>query len=508
MKVPSEDLFRLVQSLSRGEKLFFRKHALSRKTTGGRGYLKLFDLLSKASVYNEPFLIDKLGYSGNRAAFSVLKNYLFNELMNALVQFNQENIPGIQTLVLVQQLDVLAEKGLLDQYLKLWRKSYKEAAATEQFQLLFMLRDQLHNLKMNFILKTNHAELRNMISAGEDFAGEYTRLQRLKNFYLQVQLYNKQSQIRLRKTETGELEMLLKEPVIGSLPAGSSFHYRYYYNMCRAVLLYLTHDYEKALVHVNDCRADLLKHRLIIKNNPYLCLEFISVFYMVSFLCRQYDSFFAFLDHPMVKMLKSDTHTAFLFAYHSNSYLRYYMTRGLYKEAAAHLARVEAGIEPHYSNIPLEIRQLLMGSMGISYFILGKYNEAFFRTRECMKTFHDHPREDLQRYVYPLCIVIAYEMKNLRLLVSECDNAYQFFYRKKMMTPFEETFISFFRKMPRVHGRKETREKFTEFRQQLETFRKDPVMGQVFRYFNFYGWAESKELGISYMEYVQQQVKS
>jgi hypothetical protein len=507
MKLPSNDLFELVKSLTRGEKLFFRKNARNRKNATG-GYLKLFQLLSRATAYDEPRLLQQLGYTRNRPAFSVLKNYLYNELMDSLSQFYRQHHPVSHAINQVQLLDVLAEKGLLEQYMKYWRKTFKEAAGSEQFQLMFILNEQLHTLKMNFIIKTNHAELKALISAGEDFSDEYRQLQQLKNFYLQVQLFNKQSQIRLKKQETSVVAALLQNPIIGQLPEGCSFHYRFYFFMCRAVLLYLNHDYPQAYTLLNRLKTDLLKHKHIVVHNPYLDIEFINVFYLVAFLCREYDSFFGFLDQPLHKTLQSDSHRAFLFACRANSYLRWHITNGQYEEATRHLARIEKDIPPHFAAIPLEIKQLLTGSMGISYFILGKYDDAFFRAKECQKTFHDHPREDIQRYIYPLCIVIAYEMKNIRLLLNECDNAYQFFYRKKMATPFEEAFISFFRKIPRVHGRRETLEKFTAFRLQLETFRQDPVMGQVFRYFNFYGWAESKEQGITYMQYVQAQRKN
>ncbi|MBL7726836.1 MAG: hypothetical protein JNM68_04075, partial [Dinghuibacter sp.] len=158
--------------------------------------------------------------------------------------------------------------------------------------------------------------------------------------------------------------------------------------------------------------------------------------------------------------------------------------------------------------MPLEVKQQLVGSMSLSYFILGNYSFALYYNKECMKTFHDNPREDIQRYTYAISILIAYEMNNTRLLLNECDNAYQFFYRKKLMTPFEETLISFFRKIPRIQGRKKLREKFAELRTRLDEIRKDPILAQVFRYFNFYGWAESREMGITYMEYVQQNRKN
>jgi hypothetical protein len=105
--------------------------------------------------------------------------------------------------------------------------------------------------------------------------------------------------------------------------------------------------------------------------------------------------------------------------------------------------------------------------------------------------------------------LIAFEMKNIKLLVYECDNAYQFFKRKKMSSKFEIIFIAFFKKWTRTsYNRKEQKEKFAELRQALEHIKRDPILAQVFRYFNFYGWIHSKELGIGYREYVQNSNKT
>lgn len=508
MKTPSDDLYRLIHALTPAERTLFRKSVSKKQAAGDRNYIALFNLAEKKKENGEPAIIKALGYERKKATFSALKNYLYNEIMDVLVRSGDKTSPAMQSLQQIQQLDILAEKGLLDQYMKWWRKAYKDAVKHEHFQLRFMLKEQLHGLKMNFIIKTNHAQLKAMIDEDEEFAEEYNLLQKVKNLYLHIQLYNKQSQIRLRESETTEIQKLFLHPLLNKLPQYAGLHYRYYFNMSLALLCYLTHDYDRSYKILDELKTDLVRHKTIIHQNPHLGIEFINVFYMVSFLCRQYEAFFSFLDHPVNEFKHSENHAAFITAFRANSRLRFYMTNGYYTEAGKHLAETEKEVTRHLNFMPLEVKQQLVGSMCISYFILGNYSEALYYNKECVKTFHDNPREDIQRYVYAISILIAYEMNNTRLLLGECDNAYQFFYRKKLMTSFEETIISFFRKIPRVQGRKNRREKFTELRSRLGEIRKDPILAQVFRYFNFYGWAESREMGITYMEYVQQNRKN
>jgi hypothetical protein len=508
MKTPSNDLYQLIHALTPAERALFKKTIAKKQVSGERAYRNLFQLAEKKKEINEPAIIKALGYEKKKATFSALKNYLYNEIMDVLIRAGNKTSPAMQSLQQIQQLDILAEKGLPEQYMKWWRKVYKDAVKQEHFQLRFMLKEQLHGLKMNFIIKTNHTQLKIMIDEDEQFAEEYNQLQKIKNLYLHIQLYNKQSQIRLRPSETASIKTLLLHPVLAKLPANSSFHFRYYFNMSTALLHYLTHDYQQAYKALDTLKPDLIRHKTILELNPHLGIEFINVFYLVSFLCLRYETFFQFLDHPVNQFRQSEHHTAYIAAFRANSRLRFYMTNGYYTEAGRHLAETEKSITRHLAWMPLEVKQQLMGSVSVSYFILGNYAEALYYNKECMKTFHDNPREDIQRYTYAIGILVAYEMNNTRLLLNECDNAYQFFYRKKIMTAFEETLISFFRKIIRVQGRKNRKEKFTELRTKLGIIRKDPIMAQVFRYFNFYGWAESREMGITYMEYVQQNRKS
>lgn len=508
MKTPSDDLYCLIRALTPAERALFKKTVSKKQTSGNSSYIELFNLAAQKKQPDEPAIIKKLGYERKKATFSALKNYLYNEIMDVLVRSGDKTSAAMQSLQQLQQLDILAEKGLLDQYLKGWRKLHKEAVKNEHYQLRFMLREQLHGLKMNFIIKTNHVQLRAMINEDEAFSEEYNRLQQVKNLYLHIQLYNKQSQIRLRESETVEIQKLFAHPLLETLPPQAGLLYRYYFNMGIALLHYLTHNYPEAYRLLEIVKNDLVTHKHILNLNPHIGIEFINLFYLVSFLCRQYNSFFTFLDHPVNHINQSENRAAFFAAFRANSRLRYYMTNGFYTEAGKHLSETEKNIAPHLQLMPLEVKQQLLGSMSISHFILGNHSDALYYNRECMKTFHDNPREDIQRYTYAMSILIAYELNNIRLLLGECDNAYQFFYRKKLMTPFEETLISFFRKIPRVQGRKKLREKFTELRTRLGEIRKDPILAQVFRYFNFYGWAESREMGISYMEYVQQNRKN
>ncbi len=502
MKTPSHDLFELIKALTKSEKTYFKKHVTT--IDKKQHYLQLFNCIDKQKTYEEAAIIKQLGYTGNTNAFAVLKNYLYNEIINNLTQYHQQHNKEESSIFHIQQLHVLAEKGLFAQYEKIWNKTYYDAVQKELFELQFILRTHIHQLKLNFSIKTSHKELEKIIIDDEKFNDDYENLQKIKNLFLSILLYNKQSQIRILKEEIYQLKQIQKNKRLVSLDPDASFHYRYYFNFSHALIYYLTTSFEKAFFYLEKIRIDMLKNQPLVLANPYLNSQFINAYYLAAFAHKQFDAFFSYINHPFQQKINTTQQKALVFAYQANSYLRYYISNGQYDKAKAHLTKIEKTVDEYLTEIPIEIKQLLLGSMGISHFIFDNYNESYYRTKSCLATIPQNPRQDIQRYIYPFCILIAFEMKSAKLLLYECDNAYQFFKRKKMSSKFEIIFIAFFKKWTKMnYSRKEQKEKFAELRQALEHIKRDPILAQVFRYFNFYGWIHSKELGISYREYVQ-----
>ncbi len=505
MKTASIDLFELIKSLTKSEKFYFKKN-ISLATVDNKIYLKLFHLIDKSKNYDEKELIFQINYSKKVKAFAVLKHYLYTQIINTVTQKIDNTDLETKTIQHLQQLNFLASKGLYTQYNKLWNKTYIDAKNKELFELKYLLRTQLHNLKINLFVHSNQKEIKHIIDEDDEFFEEYESLQKIKNLYRTIQLYNKQSQIRFLATEINELKIILLNPLLKELPKKYSFHYFYYFHFCIALIKYLIHDYESAFLILEKIKEKMMQNEKLILANPFFSIEFINIYYLISFINKEYDSFFNYLNNPLNKKNTNKQHKANIFAYWSNSNLRYLNTTGKYTEVKNHLKEVDLKIKNYIEDIPIEMKQLLFGSLGISYFIQSNYNEAYYWIKACITTFQINPRQDIQRYIYPFTILIAYELKNKRLLHNECDIAYQFFYRKKLSTNFEILLISFFRKITRAnYGRVELKEKFKELRIQLVPIKNDPVLSQAFRYFNFYGWIESKELGISYMEYVQLQ---
>ena len=144
MKTVSEELFQLINSLSKQEKRYFKLYA-SRHVIGGKNkYVQLFDAIDKQSAYNEDKIKKKFNGETFIKQIHVTKNYLYKLILNSLRQFH-ENKAEDQFPVLLRNAQILFKKGLLQQSEKALNKAMKTAMENERFlQLLEVYRWKHH----------------------------------------------------------------------------------------------------------------------------------------------------------------------------------------------------------------------------------------------------------------------------------------------------------------------------------------------------------------------------
>lgn len=88
---PNTDLFRLIKSLTRNEKGYFKKYAQVHGNTKNADYLLLFDEIDKQQdTYDEARLIARLKGKPMVHHLSVVKNYLFEMILKSLRSFHDQ----------------------------------------------------------------------------------------------------------------------------------------------------------------------------------------------------------------------------------------------------------------------------------------------------------------------------------------------------------------------------------------------------------------------------------
>lgn len=91
MKTPSNDIFHLIQSMTKAEKRYFSQTATSHKAGEQNNYYQLFKVIDNQSVYDENLVKLAMQRQGVTQHFTALKFQLTERILESLHQFYQKN---------------------------------------------------------------------------------------------------------------------------------------------------------------------------------------------------------------------------------------------------------------------------------------------------------------------------------------------------------------------------------------------------------------------------------
>lgn len=140
MRLPEEDLFHLLHSLSLSEKKEFRSISIRGKKEEPE-YLRLFNLITRQKKYNEAAL--RMHFRKTTTAFAVLKNYLYRHVLEFLEKRRTQLSEEEELQREISFIQVLLDRQLYQQAYKRIQKAMQRSEESE-FLLIRMALLELH----------------------------------------------------------------------------------------------------------------------------------------------------------------------------------------------------------------------------------------------------------------------------------------------------------------------------------------------------------------------------
>lgn len=177
----SDPLFELVASLSKGDKRSFKLY-LSRYNLGKKSNsVKLFDVLDKMEQYDIAVLKKKLRRESFVNNLAYEKYRLYNLILESLRARNKKYSIAAQLSEQIQDIEILYDKGLISQALKLVHKAKKKAQGAEEFGVFLKLCFWEKQLEIKALsIKTLDQTLPNILSQEQH---TYEQLQEINALY-------------------------------------------------------------------------------------------------------------------------------------------------------------------------------------------------------------------------------------------------------------------------------------------------------------------------------------
>ncbi len=496
------ELFNLVQSLTKGEKRFFKLYAHTRSAhMENLNYLTLFDAIEKQKEYNEEKI--KQLELVRPEHLPMLKNYLYNLILESLrvLRSKSDDIDS-KIATYLENARIMRDKGLEDEEIKYILKSRELALKYERWGMA------LEGLFMERRIRVRKELPAPWREVDSEVGGVMKKLDNLVQYYALSRevklLVNTSSAARNDHRRT--IKKIVTDPLLKNEKKALSLEAQRtrYLTLCNYHSF--LEDYESS--HKVLSRAmDLVENNLLVFENPDMTYAIgLGNLIIVQFQLRKYEEAFENIQKYRNFAKKPGSARSFASVYSSIFETYYYLRTAEFEKGVICIRNIEKDTASNFKDpeYPAQLNFLHYNIANI-YFGARNYRKAL----QWINTITNQPktvfREDMQAFARILQILIHYELKDTDILEHLVISAYRFLLKRKQLFGVERSLLQFMRRLSKRNlSQQLLREEFARLRNDLVRITKDPQEKQALEYFDLISWLESKVDGRTFAEVVRE----
>lgn len=466
----SDELFRLIRTLTPSEKRYFKTNAKRENATSN--YLQLFEAIDAQKEYDEDKLKKKHAKKKFVKYLSAEKNYLHEQIMKQMRAFHVDRTIDNKINDLLQDEAFYRAKGLNELRRKTIEKARSLAEEYERFHLLqdTILRQVVFEFENaeKFLEEPIRELLDDMLSSqkrlsdfvelyrlrheifvtyrsGADFNDDSVRLM-LDDLKGQVSQFETKSEgsIRLRS----QYEMALSDYYNCMSEWGPSFDHLW-------VL------YEAFQIKPSLKKEYLLRYRILLSN---LCTR--------AFSANKEETFFDLLNE--LKSLPSNSFNAEGEVFQNVYFLEHlwYLSKGKLVEAESLMPAISEGLNRYASKVNKARLLSFQYNIMVMYFIMHRFKEARDWAEKILDDKSDIKQNvtTVTRILYP---IIHFELGHHDLVENLTRSAYRYLLKLKRLHSFERIMVKYLQELPLSPQNEEFMNKLKELSVEFEKLRTD-----------------------------------
>lgn len=501
----ADSLFRLVKSLSKSEKRYFKLFA----STQGKDkkYMLLFNAIDKQEEYDEEKLKEHFREERFVRQFSVAKNYLYSLVMKSLRLYHANSSVTWQVYEMLQDSEILSQRGLAEEASKVAEKAIQLAKEHDKFPLhIEAIERRNATLQDSSTIEQRAAERRNALAKLQNMSSYLLLMERASRPVRQSGLRNAEDVIAIQE--------LMQDPLLQSEDAALSFRALLYYHWIYATCYFAIEQYEDSLRSVQRM-TELMEER------SDVLPEFISTYlYSLSNAIVLYkrlqdrDGF----EHILEKLRTRGQQTfslavgkrksteAQVFTAISLHLLALHNNVGQFAEAKELMHDVEKGMKDYSRYINDESRLFFLNNLTLLSFGIADYRKALGYNNQIITGPEPWTKKQLYYSAKLINIVLHYELGHTSLLKGLVASTRRYLESRNHLFALETTFLDFFEKLLRLRSPQAKMQAFKDVLDRFVELQENPLEHEPFRSFGYVAWAESKVRGCSYADVVKKDV--
>ncbi len=501
----SSKLHELIQSLTKSEKRYYKLHAsFVMKNSEENQYLRLFDILERAKVYDEVKVMKELK---DVKEYFVIKNVLYSSILKSLAGLYAEKSSRMFTRSKLNEIDILFRKGLYKQGHKLIDQTKKKAEQNEQFETLLQLINMEQKLLVSAMafksLKSYKERIKVLMDETKNVLNTIENIKEYDTLLLPIARLHFEGAQFQQKKDLHYLEELMKNDLLSSEQKTLSLR-------ARLNFYYIWGMYHKLLFQKDKALPFFEKRLKLFENVDVFMQEMFSDYlFTLQFTAElaEETNKRELCEKLLTQLQKLYlAHEEFAPEHQSNLFVYYFLAKfenlkfhNRFEEIIPFEEEIFEGIEKYKAQINIGLQQELFYYIAYAYFAVGKFKQAEKVLQSILNNKSTGVKSDIFNISNILYLLCLYENGNHEAVKNTAKVWMKSLDKENVYFEIDSEIIQLLLRLIRSE-KKQARSHFYDFRDFLMSRQFDMQQLKLYKYFDASSWLEGKIHGKTIFE--------
>lgn len=489
-----ETLIKLVKSLSGAEKRHFK--LLTRKQTGSKDYLILFDIIDKTPATDTVTVKQRFRKAHAGSSLNNTARYLLKVLTDGLIQSKVEKDTQFHLFQELMRIKVLKARSLHEEGYALLKKVRKSAIGSQQHLIeYFTYREEL-----DYLSDSSYKVISDKVLVGTQMKAKdiLKTLNHIQDHHSLFEL------LKYRLVHSGKIssdedrkrlnDLMLSEMILVSGKSKNSFAAQKLHLLFQSFFFTDVGDHQSALKTFHALN-NLFEQNITLLDKPPL--DYLST--LIGILdslhtLKKYDEIHYYIEK--LKRLDQSIYPEFFRYQVRKSAIVYQLAILTGKEKSGEAITVikdmESGFLKMYPMINEERQWELYFFCSLAHFGNKDWKKAHSYINQVMQVHKVQPQLLICKAIRLLNIIIYYEKGDSHYLEYEIRSYKRFFSKKNALLKSEALLLKFILLWPDPRKRKIPELSYKNISQELQSFNSDKYEKQLLKYFDYVQWMLGK----------------
>ncbi len=494
-KQKTDDLIRLIHSLTKAEKRHFRLFVQRRQSSEEMLFLRLFDYLDKHEEYREAAVLKKLP-DIKKSQLPNLKAHLYGQLLTSLRLLHKNSNDDILLREMIDYARVLYNKGLYRPSLNYLEK-VKHRAQKLNYQAIALESIEFEKLiESQYVTQSIQGRAGELSSQSQVLNQVIEKANLFSSLSLQMYALFLKSGFARNAADYEKVQDFFEahKPAVGFLEL--DFWGKIYYCQSHVWLYYIGQQFSACYRHVYTW-VQLFEDDPSMKiHHPALYLKGLHNLLGTLFNTLDYNRFCAQLNRleqfpqQVGGVMDNNVEGLFQLYRYLHRIDKHYL-EGSYEDGLQLVPELARAIEQETYNWDDHRIMVLNYRIGCLYFAVGDNDNSIHYLNRIINQKNPDYRADIQCFARILSLIAHFELGNARLLEYQIKSVYRFLLQMEDLHQVQKEIFGFLRRTPSMR-RDMLLGEFKRLHDKLLPLASDPFERRSFMYLDILSWLESK----------------